>query len=194
MIVFVIGIVVAIAAIPTCIAIKNVNKHYEEQTSCAWSLIPLALGLILIGSQCFYAQDIGEAAILKNFGGSIAGTTTEAGLHLKAPWQDVTNWDIRNRLINFYKTSEYSYETPLVPVPTLTFRPFIPLTRLRSLTFMRIMALKRLSFPTMLHSRFDLPLVMLPVSIRPLIFSQIRKSMLLPSTSLLLDFARAAVW
>lgn len=109
MVLFIAGIVIVLAAIPTCIAIRNVNKHYEEQTSCAWSLIPVVLGLLMIGSQCFYAQDIGEAAILKNFGGSIAGTTTEAGLHLKAPWQDVANWDIRNRLINFYKDSEYSY-------------------------------------------------------------------------------------
>lgn len=111
MVVFVIGIVVALVAIPVWVIIGKYNSTYEDdKKSCAFGFIPIALGLVLIGTQCFYAQDIGEAAILKNFGGSIAGTTTEAGLHLKAPWQDVTNWDIRNRLINFYKTSEYSYE------------------------------------------------------------------------------------
>lgn len=111
MVVFVIGIVVALVAIPVWVVIGKYNSTYEDdKKSYAFGFIPIALGLVLIGTQCFYAQDIGEAAILKNFGGSIAGTTTEAGLHLKAPWQDVTNWDIRNRLINFYKTSEYSYE------------------------------------------------------------------------------------
>lgn len=110
MIIFVVGVVVALAAIPVWVSITKYNAANEEKVSGAIGLVPLALGLILIGTQCFYAQDIGEAAILKNFGGSIAGTTTEAGLHLKAPWQDVTNWDIRNRLINFYKTNEYSYE------------------------------------------------------------------------------------
>lgn len=110
MTIFVVGVVVALAAIPVWVAITKYNAANEEKVSGAIGLAPLVLGLILIGTQCFYAQDIGEAAILKNFGGSIAGTTTEAGLHLKAPWQDVTNWDIRNRLINFYKTSEYSYE------------------------------------------------------------------------------------
>lgn len=110
MIIFVVGVVVALAAIPVWVAITKYNAANEEKVSGAIGLVPLALGLILIGTQCFYAQDIGEAAILKNFGGSIAGTTTEAGLHLKTPWQDVTNWDIRNRLINFYKTNEYSYE------------------------------------------------------------------------------------
>lgn len=110
MVLFIAGIVVALVAIPVGVAVGKYNATNEEKVSGAIGFVPLALGLVLIGSQCFYAQDIGEAAILKNFGGSIAGTTTEAGLHLKAPWQDVTNWDIRNRLINFYKTSEYSYE------------------------------------------------------------------------------------
>lgn len=110
MVVFVIGVLVALVAIPTWVVIGKYNSTYEDdKKSYAFGFVPIALGLVLIGTQCFYAQDIGEAAILKNFGGSIAGTTTEAGLHLKAPWQDVTNWDIRNRLINFYKTSEYSY-------------------------------------------------------------------------------------
>lgn len=110
MVVFIIGVLVALVAIPTWVIIGKYNSTYEDdKKSYAFGFVPIALGLVLIGTQCFYAQDIGEAAILKNFGGSIAGTTTEAGLHLKAPWQDVTNWDIRNRLINFYKTSEYSY-------------------------------------------------------------------------------------
>lgn len=110
MVMFVIGVLVALVAIPTWVIIGKHNSTYEDdKKSYAFGFVAIALGLVLIGTQCFYAQDIGEAAILKNFGGSIAGTTTEAGLHLKAPWQDVTNWDIRNRLINFYKTSEYSY-------------------------------------------------------------------------------------
>ena len=70
----------------------------------------LALSLILAGTQCFYTQDIGEAVVLRNFGGSLAGYTTEAGIQLKAPWQDALDWDIRNRLINFYRDSEYTYD------------------------------------------------------------------------------------
>ena len=61
----------------------------------------LALSLVLAGSQCIYTQDIGEAIALRNFGGSLAGYTADAGIHFKAPWQDALDWDIRNRLINF---------------------------------------------------------------------------------------------
>ena len=70
----------------------------------------LAFSLVLAGSQCIYTQDIGEAVVLRNFGGSLAGYTTEAGIHFKAPWQDALDWDIRNRLINFYRDAEYSYD------------------------------------------------------------------------------------
>ena len=45
-----------------------------------------------------------------NFGGSLAGYTTEAGIKFKAPWQDALDWDIRNRLINFYRDTDYTYD------------------------------------------------------------------------------------
>lgn len=70
----------------------------------------LALSLVLVGGQCIYTQDIGEAIVLRNFGGSLAGYTADAGIHLKAPWQDTLDWDIRNRLINFYRDAEYTYD------------------------------------------------------------------------------------
>jgi len=70
----------------------------------------LALSLVLAGGQCVYTQDIGEAIVLRNFGGSLAGYTADAGIHFKAPWQDALDWDIRNRLINFYRDAEYTYD------------------------------------------------------------------------------------
>ncbi|MFR3450449.1 MAG: SPFH domain-containing protein [Collinsella sp.] len=51
-----------------------------------------------------------RAVVLRNFGGSIAGHTSEAGLHLKAPGGFAIGWDIRNRQINFFKDSEYAYD------------------------------------------------------------------------------------
>ena len=70
----------------------------------------LVFSLVLAGSQCIYTQDIGEAIVLRNFGGSLAGYTADAGIHVKAPWQDALDWDIRNRLINFYRDAEYTYD------------------------------------------------------------------------------------
>lgn len=73
-------------------------------------IVPVVIGGIVIALGSFYAQDIGEAVVLRNFGGSIAGHTSEAGLHFKAPWQDAIGWDIRNRQINFFKDSKYAYD------------------------------------------------------------------------------------
>lgn len=104
MVIFIIGIVIALISIPIFIYAKSLSVP----RTCA--LIPLVFGAIVVGTQCFYAQDIGEAVVLKNFGGSLAGYTAEAGFHTKAPWQDATSWDIRNRLINFYRDAEYKYD------------------------------------------------------------------------------------
>lgn len=72
-------------------------------------IVPVVIGAAIVATSCLYAQDVGEAAVIRNLGGSLAGHTTEAGFHGKAPWQEVTKWDIRNRLINLYRDNEYSY-------------------------------------------------------------------------------------
>lgn len=103
-------LILVVGTIATGLIIRGMNKTYDEQTSYAWMIAPVLIGIALIVPSCIYAQDIGEAVVLKNFGGSLAGYTAEAGFHIKAPWQDATSWDIRNRLINFYRDSEYSYD------------------------------------------------------------------------------------
>lgn len=75
--------------------------------------IAAGAGVALIavaGLSCVYTQDVGEAVVVRNWGGSVAGRTTEAGFHLKAPWQTALTWDIRNRQINFFKQNEYVYD------------------------------------------------------------------------------------
>ena len=104
------------------VAMKRANRKADEEGK-EWisygdvrrwpvpaAIIPVIAGAIVIALGSFYAQDIGEAVVLRNLGGSIAGHTSEAGFHLKAPWQDAIGWDIRNRQINFFKDSEYAYD------------------------------------------------------------------------------------
>lgn len=133
------NIIVAVVLVITAIAViavivkynaeaSEVNARIEEmgrgkkvdKLSLAWSLIPLALAAVTFGLGCFYAQDIGEAVVIRNFGGSLAGHTTEAGFHAKMPWQDVTSWDIRNRLINLYRDNEYKYDNGSYDGATVT--------------------------------------------------------------------------
>ena len=88
----------------------RVKQDEDSKLPVAIPGVILALSLVLAGSQCIYTQDIGEAIVLRNFGGSLAGYTADAGIHFKAPWQDALDWDIRNRLINFYRDAEYTYD------------------------------------------------------------------------------------
>lgn len=96
------------------------TKDMEGEVTAAWALAPLALAAVALGIGCLYAQDVGEAVVVRNFGGSLAGHTTEAGFHAKAPWQDVTSWDIRNRLINLYRDNEYKYDNGSYDGATVT--------------------------------------------------------------------------
>lgn len=108
MIIFVIGCIILIAAV----VVALIRCRQEDDLKI---LIGIPIGLfvisaILIGAECIYTQDVGEAVVLRNFGGSLAGYTTEAGIKFKAPWQDALDWDIRNRLINFYRDADYAYD------------------------------------------------------------------------------------
>lgn len=73
-------------------------------------IIPIVALIVFLGLFCVYAQDVGEVCILRNWGGQLAGTTEEAGFHLKAPWQTVIRYDIRNNIVNLYRDSEYDYD------------------------------------------------------------------------------------
>lgn len=48
-----------------------------------------------------YSQDAGEATVLKDVTGNITGSTTETGLHWKAPWIDTVTFNIRNQQVIF---------------------------------------------------------------------------------------------
>ena len=108
MFVFIVACLVFLVAIG--VFIIRAKQDEDSKLPVAIPGVILALSLVLAGSQCIYTQDIGEAIVLRNFGGSLAGYTADAGIHFKAPWQDALDWDIRNRLINFYRDAEYTYD------------------------------------------------------------------------------------
>ena len=130
-----ITVALLVGAVAMAVVISRYNKTVDEHNAkvrergyglterrvpMATSAAPLALAVVAFGLGCFYAQDIGEAVVIRNFGGSLAGHTTEAGFHAKMPWQDVTSWDIRNRLINLYRDNEYKYDNGSYDGATVT--------------------------------------------------------------------------
>ncbi len=108
MIIFVIGCIIFIAAV--VITLIRFRQEDDLKISIGIPIGLFVISAILIGAECIYTQDVGEAVVLRNFGGSLAGYTTEAGIKFKAPWQDALDWDIRNRLINFYRDADYAYD------------------------------------------------------------------------------------
>lgn len=108
MIIFVIGCIILIAAV--VITLIRFKQEDDLKISIGIPIGLFVISVILIGVECIYTQDVGEAVVLRNFGGSLAGYTTEAGIKFKAPWQDALDWDIRNRLINFYRDADYAYD------------------------------------------------------------------------------------
>lgn len=108
MVIFIIGCVILIAAV--VVALIRFRQEDDLKVSIGIPIGLFVISAILIGAECIYTQDVGEAVVLRNFGGSLAGYTTEAGIKFKAPWQDALDWDIRNRLINFYRDADYAYD------------------------------------------------------------------------------------
>ena len=64
------------------------NKYEARIVSPACALPLILAGAAIAATACLYTQDTGEVCVIRNLGGSLAGSTSEAGFHAKAPWQD----------------------------------------------------------------------------------------------------------
>lgn len=62
--------------------------------------IPFALALVLVGAASVYRLDAGEAAVTKTFGTVGDHAISATGVHVKAPWQNLITFDIRNQTIS----------------------------------------------------------------------------------------------
>lgn len=84
-------------------------------------IVACVVAVILTIMSCVYSQDTGEVIVIRNWGGSLAGYTSEAGFHGKAPWQDTIKYDIRNNTINLYHSdTEYSVDGGSAVGPCVT--------------------------------------------------------------------------
>lgn len=111
----IIGIIFIIAAIVIAITFGGTKEdhwgHTTKMPPKTWALIPTALAIICIVTSCLYVQSVGEVVVLRNWGGSIAGYSEDAGFHLKAPWQNTIKYDVRNNILSFMgETEEEQFE------------------------------------------------------------------------------------
>lgn len=123
MFLFFLGIFIILADAIAYVCFKQILKE-DEFSSHSMPKIPLAVVLVIAFVMIFgssvYSQDVGETVVLRNLGGSLGNSTTDAGFHFKAPWQSVIAYDIRNNLVNFYGDTEYKYDGGSAEGPDVT--------------------------------------------------------------------------
>ena len=111
----IVAIIAFIAAIIFFVfAKKPISKDVEDRKEYPRYYNRIALGclivaiiFILLGS--IYFQDPGEVSVVRNITGSLSHSTSEAGMHFKAPWQDVIKYDVRNITMSFIGESAEDY-------------------------------------------------------------------------------------
>ena len=98
------GLVLAIVCLIATIAliVMGVMKIFPPYAF----VVPLVLTLLFTGGSMIYTQSVGEVVVIKNWGGSLAGHSADAGFHVKMPWQDTIKFDIRNNVLSFMGNEE----------------------------------------------------------------------------------------
>lgn len=126
---FVVGIILILAGILALGLYRSNRENLDEEDEYTRNTIEgfkivsvaiIVLGLSTVVSQCLYTQDAGDVKVLRDFGGNIAGSSSETGFHLKAPWQDVITYDIRNNVISFVADGEESFDGGSANGPQVT--------------------------------------------------------------------------
>lgn len=83
------------------------NKIAINSYRAAGALLTI-VGVVGLAFSATYTQERGEAVVLKDIFGNIVGTTTETGLHLKAPWVDTIRFNILNQPVAFLSEANAS--------------------------------------------------------------------------------------
>lgn len=92
--------------IATIATIASINLE-SKQAAAITLAVGWLIAIITFSFNCLYSLDVGEVAVIQNWGGSMAGSQSEAGFHGKAPWQKAIKFDTRNNLINFYGSTDF---------------------------------------------------------------------------------------
>ena len=66
-------------------------------------LILIVGGIFAFGS--FYSQGEGVSTVQVSFAGNVVTTTTDAGLKVKAPWNSIQEFNIRNQTVEMFSNA-----------------------------------------------------------------------------------------
>lgn len=78
--------------------------------------------IIFLFFSSFYAQDAGEAKVLKDWTGNLVGQDVTQGGDFKAPWVDLVDFDIRNQMAAYIGNGQDDYNGQKPNGPQITFQ------------------------------------------------------------------------
>lgn len=101
---FVIGIIIGIVALGAIIGWVTTREGEFGVTGVVAGVISAALIIV----STLYTQSVGQASVVINMGGTVAGQNAEPGFATKAPWQKLSRWDLFSQSVNYAGTSDKS--------------------------------------------------------------------------------------
>ncbi len=81
------------------------DREYIRAARTGWRVaLGIGVGLLVVPSiiGSLYSQGEGSAMVRVSVTGQVTGVTTTAGLHMKAPWDSVSAYNIRNQKIEMF--------------------------------------------------------------------------------------------
>lgn len=73
---------------------KQVEAGWPKFVILGVGILMVIISGVILFANSFYTQEVGEAKVIKNFDGVIVREDTTPGADFKAPWQEITDWDI----------------------------------------------------------------------------------------------------
>lgn len=112
---------------------QEINEHkkryrdvelYVPKIATLIGAVVFIVGMIITIATMTYTQDPGQASVLVSFTGQVEGINYEPGLHLKAPWTNRVEYDIRNNTLSYVGTdgNNDNYVGGDVSGPQITFQ------------------------------------------------------------------------
>lgn len=110
-------------------AFKNKSGSWLDPKFAGWVAVGIGIGCLVVGVgilifKSVYTQDPGQASVIVSFTGQVEGINYEPGLHLKAPWSNRIEYDIRNNTLSYVGTdgNNDNYVGGDVSGPQITFQ------------------------------------------------------------------------
>lgn len=97
-----------ISIILLIMGIVSIAASFSKKANVSKVLGPVLIVVAILAAipSVLFTQDVGEVKVIRNLGGSVSGISADAGFHLKAPWQSIITYDVRNNVLSFMGNEE----------------------------------------------------------------------------------------